>query len=454
MFGQSSTSTGQTMKVSGHNNVGGFAGYVVDGGIKGTDKFDYAENGNSIRVPDADRFTPVNRGVVTGNENVGGVVGYAENSSVRAVCGGASVTGNKCVGGVVGKYYVSKSKKQVEDCTFKGIIECEAADYVGGVIGMFYSNTEGLVHDCVNYSNIKGGKTTGGIIGYFYKDFPTDFKQPEKYHFELNWCVNRGNISGGDFIGGIIGRQEVDPTPSNPNYADTIMDTLVSVSNSMNSGKISGKGGNGNACIGGIVGATDKWSYICYCANHGEVYGEGQFQGVGGIAGRAGRDASSTGLMDSFLNHKMTECTNTATISSGNGNSYVGGIIGYQEEGMHNEVTNLHNLGEIPCKQNHDSGGIIGTVDHLTHIYRVVNQGMVSHGNATIGTHKTASTFSHSSLYFLEGTGGNWPSATKVSKDNFSKQSSFDGLDFKQVWKMTSDGPVLNRCSWRDPALK
>lgn len=445
LFGQSTSSVGTTMRVNGSNETGGFAGRILKSVLNGTSRFDYSEHGSAVQVPSPSRFTSVYSGVVAGNQSAGGIVGYAGDSELHYLSCAATVTGSKNLGGIAGYINENDNFTLLEDCTFTGIIDTSPATPVGGIVGNFHTKNRGNLKDCVNYGKITGGEYTGGVIGYLFKDYPEDDNANNEWN--IKWCVNVGEVTGGSYVGGIIGGVEVTKFSPGTNY-DYTYNTDIKISDCMNSGKIygMGTGSNRSGGVGGIIGYTNKWTSIKTCANHGEVYSEEAVHGVGGIAGTAGRDSDSTGLTDKYENVDVRECVNTATISSGDKDSFVGGIVGYLEE--EGELQSCHNLGEIPCHQNHDSGGIIGCVDHLTKIYRVVNQGKVSYGNATIGTHKDACIFDHSSLYYLEGTGKGWPSGTKVSEANFTKQSSFGGLDFTAVWTMSETGPVLARCPW------
>lgn len=449
MVGQdgTTTATDNNMKVSGHSNVGGLIGTMRKSSITGSGKFDYAEGGNSICVPDKGRFIPACTCVVTGDDNVGGLVGYAEESGIFALSSAAHITGSGNVGGIVGalkKPYVGGTA--LEDCVFMGIINCSKASNVGGIVGYTDAVWAMTIHDCINYSPVTGGDCTGGIAGYACKSERSDGKEI----LDIKWCVNKGDVTGSIHVGGIVGRTFA----SSPylSTGDSNESTSINITHSMNAGRIYGSSSSNDGGIGGIVGFTNYVTGVMYCANHGDIYGDGAFHGIGGIAGSMGEDPTGSGVTHTFRNVMLRESCNTGSIDAGDSSSAVGGILGYQEEGNKSDVEDCHNLGKVLPNQKHDCGGIVGCVDHLTNIYRCVNQGKVEHGNAMIGTHKSGSLFDHGSLYFLEGTGKNWPSATSVSAAHFTVQSYFDGLDFNYQWTMTSDGPVLLNNHWRDPS--
>lgn len=99
--------------------------------------------------------------------------------------------------------------------------------------------------------------------------------------------------------------------------------------------------------------------------------------------------------------------------------------------------------------QKDDTGGILGYAASYTDTHRTFNRGKISHGNAIIGTHNSGSTFYHSHNYYLEGTGGSWPSSTSVKSSDISTESKYGDFDFKNVWIMTGDGPQLRDCPFQ-----
>lgn len=433
-------SQSNTMRVTGNNCTGGVVGLLTNSTLTGTNKFELPGNFLPSKFPDPESDFS---GVVIGGEDAGGIVGQANGSVLEYLGCAATVNGSHRVGGIVGYFYEPDNRTLLKSCYFMGKLDLPNISNVGGIVGKYYSKAQGVITGCVNYSDIRGGYDTGGIAGVVEKNVPKQDCSADERYFEMTWCVNGGDIEGTTYIGGIVGHFYAYFVGDYPT-----VDMLLAYS--MNCGKITGVAEGSINGIGGIAGHVQSMSGVVGCANHGDVTGNGNFHGVGGVLGIAGIDSAGAGLLDKYLNTDVKECMNTATVTSTDANSFVGGVIGYLEERSKSNVNNCHNSGAVPCKQNHDSGGIVGCVDHLTNIYRVVNQGMVSHGNAIIGTHKSGSLFDHGSLYYLEGTGSNWPSATKVSKADFSKESSFKGLDFKDIWEMTSNGPALQHCPFRN----
>lgn len=436
-----------TLHISGKNEVGGFTGRLNESTLTSDSGFDFKVSNDNASIPKPDQFNPAFNGVVTGTQAVGGIVGYGMKSVIKGVCSATHITGSKEVGGIVGKMTDDTFKPStIEDCTFNGILDCSAADMVGGIVGHYRSVGTGFMRDCVNYSDISGGDAeggTGGVIGYVSKSQAND---KEKV-LHIDWCANTGKITGNMHVGGIVGKSHSEDSYTKnegPNNS-----VAIYISDCVNKGAIYGEGGSSSsAAVGGILGFSNYLTGVFRCANHGEVYGHNVCHGIGGIAGSMGEDPTGSGLNTHYRNVLVQQCFNKGSVNAGNRSSFVGGILGYQEEGQQSNLEDCANHGAILPDQNHDSGGILGCADHLTYIYRCVNKGKVYHGNATVGTHKNASMFYHDYLYFLEGTGGNWPSAIKYNANEFTIKANFHGFDFTDVWKMTSDGPMLSKNRW------
>ncbi len=446
LIGSGNSST-NTIHIAGNNEVGGIVGRLEKSTLTSDSNFDFVVSADNASVPKVEQFTPAFNGVVTGNSAVGGIVGYGKIANITGVLSAAHITGSKEVGGVVGKMEdATYDTSNVEDCTFNGILDCSAADMVGGIVGHYRSVGTGFVHDCVNYSDVTGGDSEGGtagIIGYISKAKQNDVDKV----MHVKWCVNMAKVTGNMHVGGIVGKSQAEDSYTKLDGPNSSV--AISIEDCMNKGYIYGEGGSSsNAAVGGILGFSNYLTGVFRCANHGEVYGHNVCHGIGGIAGSMGEDPKGTGLTTQYRNVLVQQCFNKGSIDAGNKSSFVGGILGYQEEGQQSNLEDCANHGSILPHQNHDSGGILGCADHLTYIYRCVNKGKVYNGNAIVGTHKNASAFYHDYLYFLEGTGGGWPSAIKYNANEFTIKANFHGFDFTNVWKMTSDGPLLSKNRW------
>lgn len=447
MIGNSSDATASdpVMRVSGAQNTGGFAGYMEYGSLSGPDKFDYAEdNPHIIKLPELDRFHPAYSSVVQGTESVGGVVGSIVGTPLTAISCSATVIGTANTGGLSGYFEVHGDHPvTVEDCVFMGRIKADASDNTGGLFGYFMASDNCNIVDCINFGEVTGGNNTGGIIGLIRKDRVSHMSGYSQV-LSIRWSVNTGNISGAKNVGGLCGY--ANSLKANEYYNDDA-DRDIDFDQCLNKGKVRASSQDGGGA-GGIVGFTEQRIGISRSANHGSVHGSGKVAAVGGIGGRMGRDASGAGLFNHWLNMRVEECVNRGEISCDNSDARVGGLVGYMEEGYNCEINNSLNLGEVTSRQNHDNGGLVAYMDHLSCCQYNVNLGKVHYGNATIGDHKGS--YTARSNYFVEGSGKTWPNSSwQIPKSAVANMFSYPDLD-DNYWTILSKGPEPKNCTWRN----
>ena len=418
------------MKISGGDRTGGFIGYSDDGcTLTDSNHFDYAENGKGVQVPPSSRFVSRFNGEVSGKTFIGGVVGYMRSSEASGVSVGCTVTGSMHTGGIAG--YASGSK--FRDVTFFGTVR--GKECTGGIAGKI--DYAASLQDCINYGTVGGDNYTGGIAGNIDVSHHTQ---------DFSWCVNTGDIKGAGNVGGVIGCISGE-TGMNQNFHDLA-----------NYGTVDSSGGHDTA-VGGIIGNL-KCTHVSVvaCANHGPVHSSGEVHGIGGILGSSGRDPG--GLSNSInYNPAVYHCCNKGTISCDNSTSRVGGIVGYLEEGTREHLASsiiydCYNMGDIPTKSNSNNGGILGYADIFSTVKYCVNFGLVSHGNGTIGTHKTGQ-LNHEYLYmYNDGVSQTWCSDGYVTDENRSSKSTYGGFDFNKVWDMVNGWPVLRDCPFQSVTFK
>lgn len=426
--------TSSTMKIKGNDRVAGFIGYSDDNSrLTDNNRFDYAENGKGVQVPPASRFTSRFNGEVSGNTFVGGVVGYMHNTTATGVSVKCTVTGSRQhTGGIAG--YASDVK--LTDVTFLGTVR--GKECTGGIAGKVdYGAT---FNDCINYASVKGDNYTGGIAGCID---PTHKTQ------SFSWLVNTGAVEGSGNVGGVVGGIGIGAGTGH----DQTFNHLA------NYGEVESSGGHDTA-VGGIIGnLVCTHVNVASCANHGRVHSSGEVHGIGGILGSAGRDPKgATNKID--YNPAVYNCCNKGEIVCNNSSSRIGGIAGYLEEGSGDAlkpgaiIYDCYNMADIPSKSNSDNGGILGYADIFSNIYRCVNFGKVSHGNGTIGTHKSGS-FHHDHLYmYNDGVSQTWCSDGYVTDENRSSKSTYGGFDFNKVWDMVDGWPVLRDCPFQSVTFK
>ena len=155
---------------------------------------------------------------------------------------------------------------------------------------------------------------------------------------------------------------------------------------------------------------------------------------------------------------ELSYSCNFGEISSDTGQSHVGGLLGYQEQGSptddtHYMLHNCYNMGAVPSDQKDDNGGILGYIDHHGEIQNCINVGKVSHGNGCVGTHKDGGIFYHHNLYYLKDSGKGW-CADDFKDGDKGNSSTFKGLDFTNVWMIDDNNsnsgyPYLRDCPFQ-----
>jgi len=144
-------------------------------------------------------------GDVTGKNYVGGIAGEAY--SAWSCASGVEVSGDNSVGGIAGLINLILADSSSN-------AEVNGESYVGGIAG---NQNYGLVFNNVNYGNVNGDDTVGGITGFS--------RQSGKIYNNLNY----GDISGNINVGGITGLCSI----------ESVMDDPTTVANCINLGTVS-----------------------------------------------------------------------------------------------------------------------------------------------------------------------------------------------------------------------
>lgn len=437
--------TSSTMQVTGESAIGGIVGAAFQSTLTGDTPFDYDMKNTKAVVPEADAFAPLFIGVVKGKENVGGILGKGENLTLRALSSKCTVTslGGNNIGGIAGYVYSTGKENVFEDLTSSSLVVGERNANIGGIFGYFTCDDYAPIQDCINYGEVRDGNYAGGIIGGYNLSLGAYIYSWYKQS-QVRWCVNKGTVSGTDCVGGIFGKAYCMTESFDVNCSTQIMQVLKCGNDGTVTASSSGAAESG---VGGIIGFGGALIQVQDCANRGNIFSDGALKAAGGVAGSLGLDP--TGPNSEYKNVQLYNSCNSGTIDAKGSKTRTGGVLGFMEEGPHSNVRNCLNTGQVLNKHDSDNGGIVGYVDHLTYIYYCVNLGMVEHGNAMIGTHKGGSLFYHDGLYYLEGTGASWPSATKVSAADITDKSKFGKLDFEEIWGMSDSGPDLPCCPFR-----
>lgn len=183
-------------------------------------------------------------GSITGDQNVGGLVGEADGNAVISNCSNSStaVSGYYNIGGLVGSVqnggtFSIAGSTNTGDIT--GALDSGWVD-VGGIVGQV--STNGAISGCGNSGTITapGSWVVGGIVGANIADIT------------LSNSSNSGSVSGNTGVGGLVGYGGgLTGSPVPVEFEGGAL-TVVS---SFNTGPVTGLGDDSSA-VGGLVGAA------------------------------------------------------------------------------------------------------------------------------------------------------------------------------------------------------
>ncbi len=408
-----------TMRVTASSQyAGGVIGVLARGNVHG-----YGQDFNLMAIMHpASYYKSDFSGVVKAGKVAGGIVGYCKGDLMQAASSASVTAENEIAGGIVGL-----AEGSVNYCTFMGTVSSK--EYVGGVIGI--SDYPGTLSCLNNFADISTGRCQGGVVAYVRNGISGD-------SMTLDACFNAGNLTDGYEVGGVVGTFD----------QGKVKNTLVTRCG--NVGNIVASGDSGTS-VGGVIGNYRSLDFhVTGCSNNGDISSKQVQYTIGGVIGEVG----GAGSLD-FAVGEIAECMNGGTVSSKDFSTKLGGVVGHMHQcnsaltHPYTMIVNCHNMGNLPTDQKSDTGGILGFAGSYTGVYNCVNCGKISDGNAIIGTHTSGTILYHEHNYFLEGTGGSWPSSKSLSPTTYKMWSSYDDFDFTYVWEMTSDGPRLRNCPFQ-----
>lgn len=240
-----------------------------------------------------------NTGNVKGYTNIGGIGGFAYNGSIAAsynvgdihtTRSGAGYTTPINMGGILGDSTEQASGRVIIYDTYnKGTIGDSSfvtfGRHVGGIVGRL----SGIVEKSYNNGDIyNGSNVVGGIAGYWYSGY-------------LKNVFNTGNITVNNKnqaesqVGGIVGSADL-----GGGNQSSGKNTDMSISNAYNLGSLRSfkNGSSGDNAVGGILGATYRWSVLGTNVNISNAYTMGNIYAasgnVGEILGLYGANTSAT----------------------------------------------------------------------------------------------------------------------------------------------------------------
>lgn len=250
---------------------------------------------------------------IYGGSYVGTLAGYAtatiiENCNVQGY-GSENVRGTY-VGGFAGKIESSTMR------TCSATIQVLGSNYAGGLVGQANEST---VVDCDTYGDITASNNVGGICGN------------TNGVITISQCNYKGDITASTNVGGIVG-----------NLASG---SSVTFTNSHSKGKIS----NSGDYTGGIVGISNGGCIAGMedCSHFGDISGKNYVGGLVGGISTNNTDAEHIYISTSSISNSKRESKQTIDFVTGTdeslinnctaignitGQSYIGGLIGWDEK--------------------------------------------------------------------------------------------------------------------------
>lgn len=245
------SSSYNTGNVKGYTNIGGIGGFAYNGSIAAS----YNVGDIHTTRADAGRTTPINMGGILGDST--------EQASGRVII------------------YDTYNKGTIGDSSFNTF-----GRHVGGIVGRL----SGIVEKSYNNGDIYNGlNVVGGIAGYWYSGYLKNVFNTG------NITVNNKNYAESQ-VGGIVGSADL-----GGGNQSSVNNTDMSISNAYNLGSLRSfkdGSGSGDNAVGGILGATYRWSGLGTNVNISNAYTMGNIYAdsghVGYTLGLFGRDTNAT----------------------------------------------------------------------------------------------------------------------------------------------------------------
>ena len=398
--------------ITGRNYVGGLIG-------KSDEEDIIIDNCSSL----------INRADVTGYQHVGGIFGYFSLSDTGYAINDFQNYGNVTsrasfypttdenklgnAGGVFGAITVDNRIITLENFKNFGNVTCEDGYYVGGIVGnVYYKNLDVLsdcryngvkFKSCVNYGNIYGRSSVGGIAGQVagkHGEYESILETNEFSVVEFTACKNHGRIESNDqrsyavydedykddgfYVGGIIGRDF--STIAVFERCKNLILTPTEVS------ELGIEYDADNICIKGVgrVGGISGAYGLTFnsCSNDMDIYlgtissTETTFSYAGGICGYSYSNTPDGTKFNALKTRTFNGCTNLGDIIGVSKNlvdetyyyTSMGGIAGVAG---HVDMDNCSNTGNI--YGNRFVGGIFGEFEasNNSNLYNVSNTGTI-----------------------------------------------------------------------------
>ncbi len=398
-----------------------------------------------------------------------GFFGYAKNATIKnLVLENIDFTGSSYLGGLVGISIDNEIKNtHIVSASINGTY------YVGGICGRSITSTVGL---CQSSGNISGNNYVGGLIGQNITTSIDSSHSTCTVHGLENIGglvgINKDNaailnsssislaVTGNDVVGGLAGKND-----------------NSRIENCFRNGDVTSSATSSNTEMGGLVGANINGSIIKNSfSENGKVSRGGAMPdhySISSAGGLAGSNNAST----------IVNCHSTFDITHGNG--YVGGLVGYNADGV---ISSSFATGNVIGASG--LGGLVGQSENASVIINCYSRGTITikeqyaYSATTFGglvgrntTSTISNTYSTGGIYyevfgipnpyskglvgedeegvyssnFFNTTLSNQSSstgATAITSEQMQEQETFAGWDFSNVWGfeagVNDEFPVIN----------
>lgn len=384
-----------------------------------------------------------------GSSNVGGIVGFSSaNLSIGQTHNFGSVSGDAFSGGFLGSVTGTTTLVRIANSSNKGNVET-ARNSVGGFIGSFSigqstdPRSSLVLENLTNSGSVRSnsGSGVGGIFGftrlgnYNLNNLSNTgtvsaqanggevagigaHSQPTAGFFATE-LRNSGSVTGNAYLGGLFARVGL-----------TVAETHVTISNSINSGTVSGL----TTFVGGIAGEVTQFRSaflnLSRVGNQAPILGTSHVGGLIGIS-----SMSSTTIQSSFNSGEIDGSSNR-----------VGGLSG-QTKGVLT-VVDASSTGTI--KGWRDVGGLVGTANPSANLTRVFTVATVS-ATSGLADGLDGGTLVPTTTSAFTSTTSRYAGTTELQE--FYSVGLYTGWDFETVWAfgecaVLGELPVLR---WANP---
>lgn len=251
-------------------------------------------------------------------DSIGAIFGYGTGSITMRNCVAGSENGGDCIrnvltaGGMIGRIYAYNHDGSGTTAPYRSVVFDNCVNHIdvggadngekkGGIAGFVQFYSDFAVTDCVNYGDVVGTLSCGGITSYV----SGHTQNANLGDITLARCVNYGDVIGNNsgIAGGMIGSVQL--------IAGNDIG-VITVSDCINRGTV--KGGQDAGGMFGWFQNKPTEVYINDCFNYGDIICDGSCGGIIGRNGTSAPDNISGGSCGAIVSSTVNKgaCVGTA----------------------------------------------------------------------------------------------------------------------------------------------